>query len=256
MCTVVMSVGGEGRLWVAANRDEALVRTATAPRRWPNEPFVAPRDEVGHGTWLGLSALGLFVGVTNRFGAPRDDTRESRGQLVVEALRAPSIAALHARLAQLSPARFNAFHLIYSDGDDCFVTWSDGKELQQEPLGHGLHVVTERSYGAVPMLRTAGALHREPERVRFIRARLAELGPRPTPEALQKLLGTYRPEAPLDSPCVHLPDFGYGTRSSLVLFKEKRVEDSDWRWAEGPPDRTPFVAQRFESLLHPTDPPA
>ena len=111
-------------------------------------------------------------------------------------------------------------------------------------------MVTERSYGAVPMLRTGGSLEREPERVRFIRARLAELGPAPEAEALQKLLGTHRPEAPLDSPCVHLPDFGYGTRSSLVLLKAPQLEDSQWSWAEGPPDRTPFVTQRFETLLH------
>ncbi len=252
MCTVVLNVEGEGRCWVAANRDEALVRPSTPPRRWTGEPFVAPRDEVGKGTWLGLTTTGLFVGVTNRFGADKDETRESRGQLVVEALRAPSAVALHAKLKQLKPARFNAFHLIYSDGEGCFVTWSDGKELQQEQLGLGLHLVTERSYGAVPMLRTGGAFHREPERVRFIRARLEELGPKPPAEALQKLLGTHRPEAPLDSPCVHLPDFGYGTRSSLVLFKAARVEDSEWRWADGPPDRTPFVIRRFETLLHPS----
>ena len=251
MCTVVLSVEGEGRLWVAANRDEALVRPATGPRRWPNEAFVAPRDEIGRGTWLGLNAQGLFVGITNRFGAPKDEQRESRGHLVVEALRAASAAALHATLGSLKPTRFNAFHLVYSDGVDCFVTWSDGVAIAQEQLGRGLHVVTERSYGAVPMLRTGGSLAREPERVRFIRARLDELGARPAAESLQKLLGTHRPEAPLDGPCVHLPDFGYGTRSSLVLFKAPRVEDSDWRWAEGPPDRTPFVAQRFDTLLHP-----
>ena len=251
MCTVVLGVKGDGRFWIAANRDESLVRPATGPRRWPNEAFVAPRDEVGGGTWLGLNEKGLFVGVTNRFGADKDEKRESRGHLVVEALRAPSAAVLHATLAGLPPLRFNAFHLVYTDGDGCFVTWSDGKAIQQESLGPGLHLVTERSYGAVPMLRTAGALHREPERVRFMRARLEELGPAPEPEALQKLLGTHRPEAPLDSPCVHLPDFGYGTRSSLVLLKAPVLEDAEWRWAEGPPDRTPFVVQRFGALLRP-----
>ncbi len=69
---------------------------------------------------------------------------------------------------------------------------------------------------------------------------------------LQALLGTHRPDAPLDGPCVHVPDFGYGTGSSLVLFKEPKVGDSDWRWADGPPDRTPFTQQRFDTLLHPT----
>ena len=257
MCTVVLNHEGDGRLWVAANRDEVLVRPATPPRRWPGEGFVAPRDEVGGGSWLGLTSRGLFVAVTNRFGAPKDEARQSRGLLVLEALRQPSAAAVHASLAQLPTERFNAFHLLYSDGVDGFLTWHDGARIHQQPLARGLNVVTERSFQ--PRLALAGSegvsgpaptpLSGEPDRVRFIRAQLAELGSSPTPEQLQALLGIHRPEAPLDSPCVHVPDFGYGTRSSLVLFKERNVEDSDWRWADGPPDRTPFTAHRFGALL-------
>ncbi len=56
MCTLIADHDGAGRLWIAANRDEVLVRPASAPRRWPGEQFVAPRDEVGGGTWLGLTA--------------------------------------------------------------------------------------------------------------------------------------------------------------------------------------------------------
>lgn len=251
MCTVVANIEGDGRLWVAANRDEVLVRPATGPRRWPGEAFVAPRDEVGLGSWLGLTDRGLFVAVTNRFGAPKDETRESRGQLVLEALRHPSPRAVHNWLLSLHPSRFNAFHLLYTDGVEGFITWSDGSHLHALPLSPGLHVVTERSFGASLTVPAPMPPDAEPERVRFIRERLEALGPRPTADQLQVLLGTHRPEAPLDSPCVHVPDFGYGTRSSLVLFKEKKVEDSDWRWADGPPDRTPFTAQRFDTLLHP-----
>ncbi len=254
MCTVITQLGGDGQLWVAANRDEVLVRPATPPRRWEGEPFVAPRDEVGGGTWLGLTDRGLFVAVTNRFGAPKDDQRESRGHLVLEALRHPSPASIHAWLATLSPTRFNAFHLFYSDGVTAFISWSDGARLQQLTLPIGLHVLTERSFGASLAVPAPTSTIGEPERVRFIKQRLAELGPAPTPQQLQTLLGTHRPDAPLDSPCVHVPDFGYGTRSSLVLFKTKKVDDSDWRWADGPPDRTPFIAQRFDTLLHPAPP--
>ena len=251
MCTVITQLSGEGRFWVAANRDEVLVRPASGPRRWPGEQFVAPRDEAGGGSWLGLTARGLFVAVTNRFGAPKDEARESRGHLVLEALRQNSPSALHAWLGTLSPERFNPFHLFYSDGVEGFISWSDGARLHSQPLLPGLHVLTERSFGASLTVPAPMPAADEPERARFIRERLAELGPTPTAEQLQALLGIHRPEAPLDSPCVHVPDFGYGTRSSLVLFKQQQVEDSDWRWAEGPPDRTPFVAHRFGNLLHP-----
>ena len=39
----------------------------------------------------------------------------------------------------------------------------------------------------------------------------------PSPEELQTLLKIHHPDDPSGSICVHLPDWGYGTRSSLVL---------------------------------------
>src|SRR5580700_6303093 len=98
MCTLVVAVGQFPGfpLVVAANRDERLDRLATPPRLWPGAmPFVAPRDEVAHGTWLGINAAGLFVGITNRFGVPADPTKASRGGIVLDALSAPDARALH-----------------------------------------------------------------------------------------------------------------------------------------------------------------
>src|SRR5512140_3834626 len=117
MCTLIAAVRQYRRfpLVVAANRDEALARPASPPVLWdaPSR-FVAPRDEKAGGTWLGPTARGLFAAVANRFGVPRDESRRSRGALVVEALGAPSARELHGRLAALSPAAYNAFHLLYA----------------------------------------------------------------------------------------------------------------------------------------------
>src|SRR6202012_5716865 len=88
MCTLAALVGAsaEPPLVVAANRDELLARPAVPPFLWPGAPRVpAPRDEVGHGTWLGLNEHALFVGITNRAGAPPDRSRRSRGALVSDA---------------------------------------------------------------------------------------------------------------------------------------------------------------------------
>ena len=150
MCTLVafIHVWPGSPLVVAANRDERLDRAASGPTRWAGERFFAPRDEVAGGTWLGLQDSGLFVGVTNRAGSPRDATRASRGQLVVDALRLGSARKVHEGFSMtLDAHRYNPFHLLYADPDAAFVTWFDGSALHQEELRSGLTVVTERSLG-------------------------------------------------------------------------------------------------------------
>jgi uncharacterized protein with NRDE domain len=237
MCTLAVAVRPAPGvpLWVAANRDEALARPSTGPEAWPGPPrLLAPRDVQAGGTWLGLNAHGLFVGVTNRFAAPHHPHRASRGHLVLEALRAPSAAALHASLAALPPDRHNAFHLLYADRHSAHVTWSDGERLTRADLEPGLHVLSERSF--------AGA---EAPRDAWVREAWAEgrgAGGEPDAGALMRLLGTHAPEgvAPLDRPCVHLPGVPYGTRSSLVLRLGAGWEDTRLWWAEGPPCTAPF----------------
>jgi len=235
MCTLIVSFREHDPFpfFVAANRDESLTRPASGPRKWVGLPFVAPRDEQAGGTWLGVTTGGMFVGVTNRFMAPKHDERESRGALVVEALRAPDAKTLHAQLSSLPPTRFNAFHLLYVDATHAFVTWSDGDTVQQHVLAPGHHVVTERSLGGDDRARTS-----------LIEARWAELSPdgtAPTPAGLQQLLGATRPNDPLGGVTVEAPLWNYGTRSSFVFFRAKRLEASRFFWADGRPDRTPFI---------------
>ena len=236
MCTLIAAVRQYRRfpLVVAANRDEALARPASPPVLWdaPSR-FVAPRDEKAGGTWLGLTASGLFVAVTNRFGVPRDESRRSRGVLVVEALGAPSARELHGRLSRLSPGAYNAFHLLYADRDDAFVTWSDGTALRQEALGPGVHVVTERSLGGDDRARTE-----------LVRRRYPRVDP-DVPPGVGELAGRLRihapPEEPVAGTCIHVPALGYGTRSSLVLRLGPTLEQSDFAWAEGSPCTHPLV---------------
>ncbi|MEW5740211.1 MAG: NRDE family protein [Myxococcota bacterium] len=237
MCTLIVSVRQHPHapLIVAANRDEVLDRPASGPRRWPGEPFVAPRDEKAGGAWLGLNVHGLFVGVTNRFPAERREDRESRGTLVVEALRAPSASVLHASLAGVSPTRFNPFHLLYADARDAFVTWSDGQVVRQDVLAPGLHVVTERSLG--------GDDHSRQSLIREAWPSVALHGGEPSPEALFSLLARGKAGDPLGGVCVEAPEWNYGTRSSMVLFRREPLSRSQLYWADGRPDRTPFTAR-------------
>lgn len=224
-------------LVIAANRDERLERPAQAPFAWPGEPFLAPRDLEAGGSWLGITRGGMFVGVTNRFGAAKEPSRASRGRLVIEALRKDSAVELHEELSALSPTRFNAFHLLYADSNAAFVTWSDGEGLFQQELGPGVHVVTERSMGGDDHARTE-----------LVRSRWRELAGRapPSPEQLRAMLSVHA-EDPVGGTCVHVPALGYGTRSSLILFLAEAPGASRMFWAEGPPCVTPLV-ERSELL--------
>jgi uncharacterized protein with NRDE domain len=236
MCTLIAAVRQYARfpLVVAANRDEVLARPASPPVVWDAPArFIAPRDEKAGGTWLGLTAGGLFVAVTNRFGVPRDDSRRSRGMVVLEALSAPSAKELHGRLAVLQPAAYNAFHLLYADREGAFVTWSDGTTLRQDVLGPGIHVVTERSLGGDDRARTE-----------LVRSRYPPVVPDapPSVDALAGLLRLHAPpEDPVAGTCIHIPALGYGTRSSLVLRLGPTLAQSELAWAEGSPCTHPMV---------------
>jgi uncharacterized protein with NRDE domain len=220
-------------LVVAANRDERLDRASSPPRIWPGKPrFLAPRDEVAGGTWLGLNELGLFVGVTNRFGVPRDERRDSRGTLVQEALAEQSARSLHGRLAALPADRFNAFHLFYADRFGAFVTWSDGEKLNQAELPPGVHIVTERSLGGDDQARTE-----------LIRSRWLELDPNETSEDDLASLLRLHASNPIGGVCIHAPALNYGTRSSTILFLGDSVAASRLLWAEGNPCTAAYASQ-------------
>jgi uncharacterized protein with NRDE domain len=238
MCTLALEFKPQSR-WpvvVAANRDEMLDRPAKGPFVWP-QGFMAPRDERAGGTWLGLTPGGLFVGVTNRFPTARDAARSSRGELVALSLEATDARGLHEQLSAVEPRRYNAFHLLYADETDAFITWSDGERLFRRVLEPGLHVVTERSFGGGDGARVAIVKSAWPRT--------------PDADALQRLL-RFKAENPIEGTYVYAPDFNYGTRSSMVLMLGAAREDSKLYWAEGqPPVPPPFVerAQLLEQVL-------
>lgn len=254
MCTLVIDLDPKRSvpLIIGANRDEQLTRPSEPPSLWQQGPipFLAPRDLQAHGTWLGLNARGLFVGVTNRAGGPPDPSRDSRGALVVEALAHPDAATAQAALAALAPDRFNPFHLLCADVNGAYVTWSDGQALHQYALGPGVHAISERSHSPAAVARVQTIL---------------EAWPRtgtPGVDRIQSLLGLHgSPERPFEAPCVHVQGFDYGTRSSTVLLLDREPARSRWRWAEGPPCRAPFVdlaplLATLPPMVHPPQSPA
>jgi Transport and Golgi organisation 2 len=232
MCTLVLLQRPSELLAVSGNRNELLSRPASGPM--VERGILAPRDELAHGSWLGLNRHGLFVCVTNRRGAMIDPARKSRGLLVLEALQARSARGLHDALLELRGDRHNGFHLVYADLRDAFVSWSDGYAVQHLPLPPGqVHVITERSFGAG-----------EGERERSVADAFARL---------DLEVHAWRPpmtvhaREPLESACVHADNIGYGTRSSLQLVLRREVAQA--LWTDGHPctnaatDISPLAAQ-------------
>ena len=240
MCTLALALGVDRR-WpvvVAANRDERLGRAAEgwAPRTTPGGVhWVGPRDVRAGGTWIGLSAHGLLAALTN-YHAPSgrypDPERRSRGELVPRALEAPSVAAARSALAALDPAAWNPFHLVVADADAAFLWWYDGDRQGLEPLGPGLHLVTEDSpHGLGPrgdLVRSRWPLD-------------------PSPDRLRELLSLHAPPHPAPT-CLHVEPH-YGTRSSAVLRLPRQLRHAELYAADGPPctfpleDRSALVAR-------------
>jgi hypothetical protein len=218
MCTLVLLQRPGELVAVSGNRNELLKRPSSGPR--VDKGILTPRDDLMHGTWLGLNGQGLFACVTNRRGAMIDPSRRSRGLLVLEALQAASAAELRERVGELRGDRHNGFHLAYADLRHAFVTWSDGIALQHVPLpADRVHVITERSFGAG-----------ESAREREIAAAFAD---REETLAAWREPMTRHAQQPIESACVHADDIGYGTRSSLQLFV--RPTATEGLWTDGHP---------------------
>jgi uncharacterized protein with NRDE domain len=234
MCTLVVAT----RVWqkvpllVAANRDERLGRPAEPPtlREEDGTQMLAPRDLEAGGTWMGVNAHGVFAAITNRF-APKRSDRRSRGQLVLDLLQEPNPTRAVERVLAFDPGEHNPFHLMIADHRDAHLLWSDGERHRHEPLAPGVHVVTERSFGAGPT-----------QRIELIHEKVKSLfGPRPPePEAWQELLRT-RSDDPLEGICVLDEKRGYGTRSSTILYMSEDPKRLRFLHAEGQPDRATYL---------------
>lgn len=253
MCTLVVAtrVWRETPLVVAANRDERLGRPALPPALvvQGGARFFAPRDLQAGGTWIGVNAHRVFVGITNRFtGVASARPSRSRGLLVLDALAEDSAAHAVRRIASEPPSRHEPFHLVLADATEAHLVWSDGERLHRETLAPGFHVVTERSLGAA-----------KSGRVDRLQGELASLyGPRPpTIEQWHAMLREHGPGADpastgIDATCVHMPSHNYGTRSSSIVALGKGAADVRWWHADGPPcttrlvDNAPAVRTLFE----------
>jgi uncharacterized protein with NRDE domain len=230
MCTIAVAFRMYAR-WpvvVAANRDAPQERASeTWAVREPDSapPIVAPMDLVGGGTWIGLSAVGLFAAVSSFYlpGTTGDPARRSRGDLVPGVLRHRSASAARAAsLAIGDPRPYNPFNLIVADVQSAWLWSYDGAESRVIQLEPGLHVVTNRA----PDFHVP--------RVDIARERW------PAEPDLARLCAVLTVHGPgRQATCFHTMK-PHGTRSAAVLRIASVLGDSDLHVADGRPCETRF----------------
>ncbi|WP_072687041.1 NRDE family protein [Rhodococcus marinonascens] len=126
-------------LVIAANRDEFYARPTEPLQRW-DDGFVAGRDLLAGGTWMGITEGLRFAAVTNvRDSAPTAGTR-SRGALPVEYLRAPTSPADYAAQVTTADADYGSFNLLVGDPDELWWVTNrpNGRRQRVAPGLHGL----------------------------------------------------------------------------------------------------------------------
>jgi uncharacterized protein with NRDE domain len=224
MCTLIFwyRAFDDFRLIVAANRDERLDRPSAPPsvRQLSRRRVLCPTDGLAGGTWLGVNDRRVFAAITNRSWNPKQADRRSRGELVIEALNHDDAASAAKTIAALNPQRENAFHLAIADEKTAHLLVCDGTTMTHRRLEPGIHIITERSFGAEP-----------PAREFSIRNRVSALTEPPTDAFLIDLLASHS---------IRLEN--YGTRSSTILRIGK---ETHFQFADGPPPETEFIGQKL-----------
>jgi uncharacterized protein with NRDE domain len=260
MCTIGIAWGTHPRypLIVAANRDEVFGRAATPPVVHSAHPrIVGGRDVEKSGTWFALRPDGFFCGLTNRRPeTPPSPAARSRGEVVLEVLRAAGPDAAAKYVAGLDAREYNGFNLIFGTTERLYTAsvwpWLPAPEVAA--VSPGVHVLpTSRldapDYPKVERLRArlAAPLPEDWPALRVhLQAALAD-HTQPAPEAVRAPAGGFfsvEVLCALDALCIHLP--AYGTRSSsLLALAPGRVLHAEH--AEGAPCTHDFVS--FEALL-------
>jgi len=266
MCTLIAlhRVGSATGTRVAANRDEFYARPTRPPEQLA-PGVVAGVDVSQGGTWLGVHASGLFVGLTNQrsFGG-RDPSKKTRGAVVTDALAAGGLDAALRGLEHLDARDYNGFNLLLGDGERLFAAYArpEQRQVDLHELEPGVHVLGNDRLGAPDFPKAARITLEASAHVAMHPG--ASLSQQVAP--LQSLLASHaQPELAslhvpagsvftaelvqaLEATCIHTPH--YGTVSATLLAVTPAGVSEYW-YADGPPCRTAFRAVSLGELLLP-----
>lgn len=125
-------------LVVAANRDEFFDRPTTPATFWDDAPNVlAGRDNVGNGTWMGITRNLRFAALTNvREGRETyNPDAPSRGKLVSEFLLARRRPDTYGKSVARMGNQYNGYNLLVADRDALYYQANRSGVLKELPPG-------------------------------------------------------------------------------------------------------------------------
>jgi len=224
---------------VGMNRDESSTRPASPPELIEGDPLrVAPRDQKAGGTWIGASGSGLVMALSNRRGRA-SETARSRGLLLLEALRSPSVAAAEIVLQRaVREHEYNFWNAMAASRREFRFYRYDG-ELSMARGHEGLNFLTNE-----------GGNVATDSKVQTVQRLLAKASLRFIPDAIRSLQSTLRHHAPPGGTnlCVHA--VGGGTVSSTILaLNNADPGEHVLLYADGAPCSTPYRDYR-ETIRH------
>jgi len=113
---------------------------------WPpgdaEKRILAGKDEIGGGTWFGVSEFGKWGAVTN-FREPHPDRPNvrTRGELVTDFLLSDILPSEYLKLVNEKKHQYSGFNLLVSDGAE--VYWysnrAEAEAIEFKPLAPGVY---------------------------------------------------------------------------------------------------------------------
>jgi uncharacterized protein with NRDE domain len=143
MCTVIIANHHhkDFPLVIAANRDKDYNRPSSPVQILDKNPLIlGGRDKLSGGTWLAVNEHSLFVAITNQ--GDRNPKFESRGLIVLEALKKKTIGELLSFVEEINPAKYNKFNIIFGNNKEIYLGHSyllHSMVIKEMP--NGVHIV-------------------------------------------------------------------------------------------------------------------
>tara|TARA_B100001989_G_scaffold34549_1_gene20453 strand:+ start:236 stop:985 length:750 start_codon:yes stop_codon:yes gene_type:complete len=130
-------------LLIATNRDEFYNREFDAPGvHWKGYPAIyAGKDKTGGGSWLGINTFGVCVAILNRNTKVEDKNFESRGNLVINALKFKSAVEAKNKVIQNFQKKYKYFNLFIADINDAYLIKYDNFKLDTFSVPYGKSII-------------------------------------------------------------------------------------------------------------------